>query len=998
MSCPHKHLPIVTLGEPTRQAPQFWRSLEELAGDPAFEARLHEEFPRYASVWEGGSTDRRRFLQLMAASMALAGIEGCSSPPPEPIMPYVRQPMEITPGVPLRFATAMPRSDGAMGLVVTSHMGRPTKVEGNPLHPASRGATDAQAQASVLTLYDPDRSQTVMHRGVIATWGEVLTAVREALAAARDGTGIHVLSAPVSSPTLARQRSALLAAYPQVRWHQYEPVSRDAARQGAISAFGEDVQPIYRFDQADVVMAVDADFLCCGGGAVAYARDFMSRRGAESQGDPNRLYSIESMYTPTGAAADHRWPLGPHAIEAFARALAAKLGLGGSVEVEAQGIDEKWLEAVSADLQAHRGRSIVLAGEQQPAAVHALVHAMNDRLGNVGATVNYIRPIAGEAVDSAGSLRELADALNAGFVNLLLVLECNPVYDAPPELAFDKAIRKAREAIHFGLYDDETAELCPWHVPATHYLESWSDARAYDGTATIVQPLIAPLYEGKTVHEMLSALVDQTPQTSYDVVRASWQQEFGEEFESRWQAALRDGFIADSQAANATPTLRADALNFTASTTDNKAGQDSVELVLLPDPTIGDGRFANNGWLQELPKPLTKLTWENAVLLAPATAETFGLATEDIVRLELNGHSITGPVLVQPGHAENCATCYLGYGRTRSGKTGSGLGFNAYVLRTHEGGYIASQAKLTKTGERGSLARTQTHHEIDGRNIVHQATFAQYQADPKSVLPHVEHEPLPSLLPEYEYSGFAWGMAIDPSKCMGCNSCVVACQAENNVPIVGKERVLRSREMHWLRLDTYYAGGAENPEAIHQPMLCQHCEKAPCEVVCPVAATTHSDEGLNEMVYNRCIGTRYCSNNCPYKVRRFNFFEYQDYDTPVLKLLKNPDVTVRSRGVMEKCTYCVQRINHARIDAKKAAVESDEPLKIVDGSLQTACQQACPTQAIVFGDVNDPNSRVAKLKADPRNYGVLSELNTQPRTTYLVRLRNPNPALAVSKA
>jgi len=995
MTCPHKHLPLVTLGDAPREMPKFWRSLEELAGDPDFDERLGREFPRQASAWDYTTADRRRFLQLMAASMALAGAQGCSSRPPETIMPYVRPPEEVTPGQPLYFATAMPGSHGAIGLVVTSHMGRPTKVEGNPLHPASLGATDAWAQASVLTLYDPDRSQTVKHLGVIATWGHLLAAMRDALAAAQGGAGVHVLSAPTNSPTFARQRAALLDAYPQAVWHQYEPVGRDNARRGAELAFGEDVQPVYRFENADVVLALDADFLCQGGGGVRYAHDFMSRRGAESEGAANRLYVVEGMYSPTGAAADHRLPLSPRRIEQFARDLASRLGVSGVPGAESLEGDQKWLDAVAADLDQHRGRSLVVAGDYLPPVVHALAHAINDVLGNVGATLSYIPPIAGEASDSMGSLRELTDALNAGEVELLLIIDANPVYDAPVEFAFSQAIRKAKLAVHWGLYDDETAELCHWHVPAAHYLESWSDARAYDGTAAIVQPLIAPLYDGKTVHEVLSALIDETPQASYDLVRATWQEQFGEAFEAQWQAALRDGVIADSQSTPITPTLRTEGLAESVSADEQQSeGQDAFELVLLPDPSVGDGRFANNGWLQELPKPMTKLTWENAILMAPGAAQRLEVETGDLVRLECNGQAVTAPVCILPGHAEGSITCHLGYGRTRAGQTGTGLGLNAYRLRTADRGYIGCGARITKTGKRSPLARTQKHHAIGGRNIVHTSTAAAFEADPHSVLPKSAHHPLPSILPEYEYEGFAWGMAIDLSKCMGCNACVVACQAENNVPIVGKEGVIRSREMHWLRLDLYYSGEPENPEAIHQPMLCQHCEKAPCEVVCPVAATSHSDEGLNEMTYNRCIGTRYCSNNCPYKVRRFNFFEYQDYQTPVLKLLHNPDVTLRSRGVMEKCTYCVQRINRVRIEAKKQAVGSGEAPVIGDSALETACQQACPSEAIVFGNINDANSRVAKLKADPRNYGVLSELGTQPRTSYLVRMRNPNPRLA----
>jgi molybdopterin-containing oxidoreductase family iron-sulfur binding subunit len=969
------------------EAQHFWRSLEELSGAREFEEALAREFPRHAAVWDA-STDRRRFLELMGASLALAGMHGCAAPPPEPILPYVRAPTGMTPGVAMHFATAMPRPSGALGVVATSHMGRPTKIEGNALHPASLGATDAAAQASVLTLYDPDRSQTVKRLGEISTWSAILGAIREALEFAGDGAGLRVLSEPINSPTLLRQRQAFLDRYPGARWHEYEPVSRASVLAGADRAFGRPLAPVYQIGDADVVLSLDSDFLCSGPGAVRYARDFMARRGAEAN-SANRLYVVETALSPTGAAADHRLPLAPSGVAAFASALAARLGVG---EALASNVDERWLAAVAEDLEQHRGQSLVVAGDHQPAAVHALAHAVNAALGNIGATVSFIDPIA--PLKGQPSLAELTQDLNAGDVDWLLLLDVNPVYDAPADLDFPASVRRARQAIHVGIYDDETADLCHWHVPAAHYLELWSDARAFDGTASIVQPLITPLYGGKTPHEVLSAVLETTPRSSYELVRETWQESFGDEFERRWHQALGDGVVAGSAFPLQAPTVdAANVASRVAALPVESAGGDEFELALLPDPCVGDGRLANNGWLQELPKPISKLTWVNALLMGPADAERLGLEAGDVVQLAWRGREVVAPVCIVPGHAAGALTCHFGYGRRRAGKTGSGRGFSAYGLTTTDSGYIGGGATLTKTGERLSLARTQQHHAIDGRNIVHTSTVAEFRRDPDAVLPEALHHELPSLYADYEYDGFSWGMAIDLSKCMGCNACVVACQAENNIPIVGKEQVERGREMHWLRLDLYYSGLPENPEAVHQPMLCQHCERAPCEVVCPVAATTHSDEGLNEMTYNRCIGTRYCSNNCPYKVRRFNFFDYTGERPAVLELLQNPDVTVRSRGVMEKCTYCVQRINRARIEAKKQAVESGERARIEDGSLQTACQQACPAEAIAFGDINDAQSRVSRLKADPLNYGVLSELGTRPRTTYLARLRNPNPRL-----
>jgi molybdopterin-containing oxidoreductase family iron-sulfur binding subunit len=611
-----------------------------------------------------------------------------------------------------------------------------------------------------------------------------------------------------------------------------------------------------------------------------------------------------------------------------------------------------------------------------------------------------IDPIASTEEADDTSFGSLVEDMNADRVKLLIILECNPAYDAPGDTKFAAALAKTT-SIHWGLYEDETATGCTWHVPAAHYLESWSDALAYEGTASIIQPLIAPLYEGRTVHELVSALIDPAPRNSYELVRETWSSGLGDDFESAWQKSLADGVISNSASQPKSVTYRDDAVRsfITAhfqdardQTTKSNVHSNSFELNLLPDPTIDDGQFANNGWLQELPKPMTKLTWENAIMLSPADADRLELSDGSIVELHDADRMIAGPVCIVPGHAEACVTCHFGYGRTQAGGNGTGLGFNAYALKATAAN--DTRVSIVKTGGYRDLARTQSHFAIDGRDIIRSMNVADLQNNATSRHGNDREHAHPSFFSEDDNPGaFAWGMAIDLSKCMGCNACVVACQAENNIPIVGREQVIKSREMHWLRLDVYYEGEADNPVATHQPMLCQHCEKAPCEVVCPVAATTHSQEGLNEMTYNRCIGTRYCSNNCPYKVRRFNFLQYQDETTPVLKLLRNPNVTVRSRGVMEKCTYCVQRINYARIEAKKLSVDTGAEPRIPDGSLQTACQQACPTQAIVFGDIKDPQSQVVKLKKEPRNFSVLEQLNTQPRTSYLARVRNPNPAL-----
>ena len=999
----------------------YWRSLEEVADTDEFREWLYREFPREAAVWDDEAIDRRRFLHLMAASLALAGFSGgCSNQGEEKILPYVRAPEGVVPGKPRHYATAMPMGASSLGLVATSREGRPVKIEGNELHPASLGATDAWAQASILSLYDPDRSQTVMRLGVISTWEAFLTELRGALEprANSGGKGVYVLSETVVSPTLARQMQAFRKTYPAAQWHQYEPICRDTQRQAAQMAFGQDVSPIYDFSRAEIVLSLDSDLLCQGPGSVRYARQFMARRKVRGEKqEMNRFYAVESTCSATGTTADHRLPLAPKAVGRFALDLARRLGVpaiesleanqAGTASKESSDAREQWLAVLAQDLEKNRGASIVLAGDQQPAWVQAVVHAINAHLGNHGETIRFIEPVEAEPTDQYESLRELARALKAGDVDVLILLGGNPAYKAPGEVGFVDALlgltKAQKTTVHFSEYDDETSALCRWHIPAAHYLESWSDTRSFDGTASIVQPLIDPLFGGKSIHEMVSALIEPAVTSSYDLVRATWQERLGEDFESSWRRALHDGVVEDTGAENVSVELQLDAAaigSAIAPSGDGKS-EDDLEISIVPDPTVFDGRFANNGWLQELPKPITKLTWDNAILLSKATADRLGVEREDVARLNFAGRSVEGPVWIVPGHANDSVTVTLGYGRRRGGRVQQDAGFDCYPLLPASGQRIGAGATIEPLGEKKPLATTQHHHllesdVLEGRNIIHSGTLEQFRRDHHAIHAaghHGEAEPV-TLYPGYEYTGLQWGMAIDMTSCVGCNACVVACQAENNVPIVGKQGVINGREMHWLRLDLYYQGDQENPAAIHQPMLCQHCETAPCEVVCPVMATTHSAEGLNEMTYNRCVGTRYCSNNCPYKVRRFNYLEYNHVTEPVKKLVYNPEVTVRSRGVMEKCTYCVQRINAARIAAKIDQVDNGGELQIDDGSLQTACQQACPTEAIVFGNINDPDSQVARLKADALNYGVLSELGTLPRTTYLARLRNPHPDLS----
>jgi molybdopterin-containing oxidoreductase family iron-sulfur binding subunit len=971
---------------------EYWRSLEELAGTEEFQTLLHREFPENASDWMD-SVSRRGFLQLMGASLALAGLSACTSPPDERIVPYVRAPEEIVPGKPLYFATAMPFGGFAMGLLAESHEGRPTKVEGNPKHPASLGATDVFAQASILSLYDPDRSQAIMKAGQIGSWSAFLAEVRFALDAQRttQGSGIRILTETVTSPTLASQLRALLAMFPSAKWHQYEPAGRDNVRLGARLAFGEFVETRYQLDRADVILALESDFLTMGPGCLRYAHDFTLRRRPQAKdARMNRLYVVESTPTCTGTMADHRLALRSSEIGSFARAIAQGLGvLGGGAEPAVSGPHAKWIAAVARDLQRHRGASLVLAGEGQPPAVHALAHAMNQALGNIGTTVIHTDPVEANSVDQMASLRELAQDMDAGKVNALIILGGNPAFTAPADLQFAERLAKVGLRVHLSMYEDETSQLCHWHIPETHYLESWSDARAYDGTVTILQPLIAPLYGGKSGHDLVAALMGSSDKSSHDILRGYWQSKSqAKNFELFWRTALHDGVVPGTELPARRVSVKSG--DWTRQTADGGrgTGEGTLEMVFRPDPAIWDGRFANNGWLQELPKPLSKLTWDNAALVSPATAERLGLATGDVVELEAGGRTVRAPIWIMPGQAADSVTVHLGYGRTRAGRVGTGTGFNAYAIRTVAAPWFAPGLKMRKTGAQYPLATTQSHNSMEGRNLIRSATLAEFQKNPEFAREMAE-EPAPglSLYPGFKYEGYAWGMAIDLNACTGCNACVVACQAENNSPIVGKDQVTRGREMHWLRIDRYYQGGLENPSVLHQPVMCQQCENAPCEPVCPVGATLHSSEGLNDMVYNRCIGTRYCSNNCPYKVRRFNFLAFQDFNTPSLKLMRNPNVTVRSRGVMEKCTYCVQRINAAKIEAEK----SDRPVR--DGEIQTACQQACPTQAIVFGNINDPGSRVAKLKAEPRSYGLLADLNTRPRTSYLANVKNPNPEI-----
>jgi MoCo/4Fe-4S cofactor protein with predicted Tat translocation signal len=989
------------LAEKEKTGPEYWRSLQELAGSEDFQEALHREFPKGASEWLD-SVSRRGFLKVMGASLGLAGMTSCVRLPLEPIVPYVRQPEDVVPGRPMFYATATTLGGYASPVLVESHLGRPTKIEGNDQHPASLGGTDIFAQASILGLYDPDRSQNVVSMGDQRSWNAFLSAIRGPLNAqkALQGAGIRILTPTISSPTLADQLRNVLKIYPQAKWHVYEPVNRDNVLEGAKLAFGQPVETRYDFEKADVIVSLDADFLYAGfPGNVRYIRDFAKRRNPD--GKMNRLYVIESTPTTTGAKADHRLPMPSWEIEAFARTLAAsglRINAGGSTLLN--GEQTTWLASIGEDLQNRHGSSVIIAGDHQPPAVHAIAHLINQTLGNVGKTVFYTDPVDVNPANHAESIKDLAAEVGAGKVDLLVVLGGNPAYDAPADLDFASLLKNAKIPlrIHLGLYQNETAELCQWHVNEAHELEAWGDARAYDGTVSIIQPLIAPLYNGKSGLEFVALLSGQPDASGYDLVRAYWQkQHTGAAFEAFWRKSLHDGWI-DGTAFQASRNVSVKEVNFPATGYSN-FNINAVELNIRRDPTIYDGQFSNNGWLQELPKPMTKLTWDNAVLIGPKMAERLQIKVEDVVELELNGKKVTGPVWIQAGHPDNSVTVTLGYGRARAGRVGTAQGFNAYSLRTSAAPWIATGLEIRKTGETYKLASTQGYQSMDTpdgghRPLVRETTLEEYRKAPDFAK---EDEPAPGLTLyqpyPYKEEAYAWGMAIDLNSCVGCNNCMIACQSENNIAVVGKEQCVIGRHMHWIRVDAYYQGDRDNPKAFFQPVPCMQCENAPCEVVCPVGATNHSSEGLNDMVYNRCVGTRYCSNNCPYKVRRFNFLLFQDWETPQYKMMRNPDVSVRSRGVMEKCTYCVQRINQHRIDAETASVREGKEIKISDNELQTACQQSCPAGAIVFGNINEPNSKVSKLKAQSRNYSLLGELNTRPRTTYLAEVRNPNPEL-----
>ncbi len=981
---------------------KYWQSLEELTSKQDSAESVPEESSSPLLDFDDGLS-RRKFLTLMSASLAFGGLAGCRRPV-EKIIPYVIAPEEIIPGVAQHYATSMPFGLNAYGLIVESHEGHPTKIEGNKDHPTTLGMSNHLIQASILGLYDPDRSKAVTQKGAESDWADFVAFWQSPLPkfVETGGEGLAILSESFSSPTLARLKAEYIKAFPKAHWATYEPVSDENIYEGVKAATGNYYHQTYAFEKAKTILSLDSDFIFSESNSIVNARGFTDGRRVKSENDSmNRLYVVESIFSLTGSMADHRLRLQSGQIGAFTAALALELISQGLdiplsdnlISYQNHTFDKKWISAVAKELIQNKGQSIIIAGRRQPAEVHALVYAINEALGNIGKTVLLYEPLD-SSLPNRSELADLVKNITDGKISTLIILGGNPSYNSPSDIDFSSLLKKIDHTIQISPYDDETSSLVEWHLPESHYLESWGDVRAIDGTMSVVQPLIQPLFGGHSKFEALNLIVTGRDLNGHEIVRQNWMSIIKEkDFETEWRQILHDGLLKNSQTQSVIPIEDNQLFTYLANhrLSPSIEKTQNLEIVFCASPNIFDGRYSNNGWLQELPDPITKLTWDNPILLSPKTAENLSLQNQDMTNLQYKNQSLEMPVWIVPGIADNSAVVYLGYSRKSSGRVGNDVGFDTYRLRNSSAPDFDSGLTIKKTGSTYLLASAQNHDSMEGRPIIREATLDYYRDNPNFAPEMVETPPLQSLWKEHEYKeGYQWGMAIDLNICIGCNACTTACQSENNIPIVGKEQISRNRKMHWIRIDRYFSGDPESPEMLHQPVPCQHCENAPCEEVCPVAATTHDKEGLNVMVYNRCVGTRYCSNNCPYKVRRFNFFNFTKSMPEIEKMAQNPDVTVRSRGIMEKCTYCIQRISRAKIDAKK------EERVIADGEIVTACQQACPTQAIIFGNINDPASGVLALKKQNRNYGMLEEFNTRPRTSYLAKLRNPNPELEKS--
>ncbi|HTY89244.1 MAG TPA: TAT-variant-translocated molybdopterin oxidoreductase [Candidatus Acidoferrum sp.] len=1029
-----------THNPPSTSGRRYWRSLDELADTPEFREWLQREFPQGASEFTD-DVSRRHFLKIMSASFALAGLglmaSGCRRPE-EKLEPFGRQPEGYIYGEPEYYATAMPMRTGAIPLVVKSYEGRPIKIEGNAQFPGANGGTDRYAQASILDLYDPDRAKRFTHNGQTVSRAEALKLLDDLSAkfAANQGEGLAFLAESSTSPSRARLQKVIAQKFPKSQWFTCDAIDSGIHQRAATQAFGQPVKPVFHFDKAKIILSLDCDFLGGEDDSLNHIRRFAA--GRKPGAGMSRLYAVESLFTLTGASADHRLRVAASLVGAIAAAIAS--GVSGTTASIPTGIDAKWISECAKDLNAAGKNTLVIAGQRQPLEVHLLAHAINSALGAIGNTVTLVPVQAMMGMN----LQNFAPAA----AETLIILGCNPVYSLDWS-----AKSKSKTVVRLGSHEDETFEICDWHFPEAHYLESWGDATTGDGTLVPIQPLIQPLFGGLTVLEFLARIAGETQKNPHDIIRTTFASS-----EEDWKKFLFCGFKADSAPQPVDLKLYS---TFPGRLGAAPPSRDRLELIFYRDAKMDNGRYANNGWMQELPDPITKLTWGNAVLVSRKTARELGVQNGDVVEITLNGRSVKGPIWTQPGMADYSIGLALGYGRERAGRVGTGVGFNAYEI--FSGKYIESGATVKNTGETHPLATTQDHWSMEGRPAVREANLAEFIKDPDFANEMHGVEP-PIIAPLYpnpldaakKTALHQWGMAVDLNACVGCGTCVVACQSENNIPIVGKDQVRRGREMHWLRVERYYtadpakekasdaflkddeqqfAEWIDDVQAVNQPMMCHHCEAAPCENVCPVNATIHDQEGLNVMAYNRCIGTRYCSNNCPYKVRRFNYLDFNKrpladlkgpfYPTPLthktdgkwdllswwkhpdasgmrpedewdlIRMVKNPDVTVRMRGVMEKCTYCTQRIEQAKIAQKvKAGASGDVRLTEAAGTVpKTACQQACPAGAIVFGDISDPDSTVSRLKAQQRNYSVLGELLTKPRTTYLARIRNPNPGM-----
>ncbi len=938
---------------------------------------------------------RRRFLSLMSASLALAGLSSCRKPV-ERILPYVKGVEELVPGIPVPYATTMPLGLDPTGLLVSTFDGRPTKIEGLPGHPASLGASDIYMQAAILNLYDPDRSRTVLHDGKASDWGAFAAAWREQLPMLQErrGEGLAVLAESSTSPTLHRLQRAMTERLPLMRWVNYDSVSDENILSAARIACGDDARPLALLERAEVVLALDADLFYSESGHLRHARNYAAGRKLEAPDKAmNRLYVVEPGMTITGGTADHRLRLEASRIATWAHALAAELGrlglsafAGLSAPALSSESGRRWIDVVARDLIAHRGRCLLVAGRRQPVELHLLLFALNLELGNLGRTLLFI-PMAHALPSSLARLKGLTADLAAGRISHLAMLGGNPVYTAPADLDFAGALTKAGFTLHLSDRADETSAAAAWHLPESHFLEEWGDAASAEGLLSPLQPMIAPLFGGRSAIEIAGFLATGEERSGYELVRESWRSLLpAAGFERHWRALLHSGLHSGPAPEPVAPdagAIRAHLRNHPLPQPED----DLPELCFQPSALL-DGRWANNAWLQELPDPVTKIAWDNPARISPALARRHGLVNGDLIHLLADGRELTLPVWIVPGQADESITLALGYGRTRAGRVGDGVGFNAGVLRLSGGMGFCTGASLRPAGGRHAIACAQDFDGMAERPLVLEAGLKEFQDNPHFAR-HESGIPAKSLWKEHTYdTGYQWGMVIDLTACIGCNACTIACQSENNIPVVGKDQVAKGREMHWIRLDRYFKGGEEEPDMVHQPVACQHCENAPCEQVCPVAATVHDHEGLNVMAYNRCVGTRYCSNNCPYKARRFNFFDYTGRMDELKKMAQNPDVTVRMRGVMEKCTYCLQRLNLAKSRARR------EGRALVDGEVMTACQQACPTGAIIFGNILDESSHVAIAREWTRSYALLGEINVRPRTLYAARIRNRNPELS----